>query len=88
MSSALEMTTEKNSEGPGTPAIQLDQVIEGDTIGSRNYRFVKVGESVPIKPPGKDDSLYDSHNPPSKPLAVSERFRLLFIAHSNGLFFF
>ncbi|XP_027072146.2 nuclear pore complex protein NUP214 [Coffea arabica] len=80
------MTTEKNSEGPGTPAIQLDQVIEGDTIGSRNYRFVKVGESVPIKPPGKDDSLYDSHNPPSKPLAVSERFRLLFIAHSNGFY--
>lgn len=86
MSSALEMTREKDSEGPGTPAIQLDQVIEGDTIGSRNYRFVKVGESVPIKPPRTDDSLYDSHSPPSKPLAVSERFRLLFIAHSNGFY--
>lgn len=77
---------EKNSQGPGTPAIQLDQVVEGDTIGSRNYRFLKVGESVPIKPPGTDDSLYDSHSPPSKPLAVSERFRLLFVAHSNGFY--
>lgn len=62
--------------------IQLDQDMEGEQIVSRNYRFIQVGQPVPIQPPA--DSVYDSQNPPSQPLAVSQRFRLLFIAHSNG----
>ncbi|KAL3529808.1 hypothetical protein ACH5RR_009130, partial [Cinchona calisaya] len=76
---------ENNSNGVETPPIELNQVIEGDQIISRNYRFVQIGHPVPIKP-GNDDSQYDSQAPPSKPLAVSERFHLLFIAHSNGFF--
>ncbi|KAJ8574010.1 hypothetical protein K7X08_010521 [Anisodus acutangulus] len=64
--------------------IELEEEIEGDQIGSQNYRFSKIGTLVPIKP--GEDSSFDVENecPPLQPLVVSERFRLLFVAHSNG----
>ncbi|XP_055818482.1 nuclear pore complex protein NUP214 isoform X2 [Solanum dulcamara] len=64
-------------------SIQLDEEIEGDQIGSKNYRFSKIGTPVPIK--SGEDSSFDLENEcPLQPLVVSERFRLLFAAHSNG----
>ncbi|XP_059281673.1 nuclear pore complex protein NUP214 isoform X2 [Lycium ferocissimum] len=63
-------------------SIELDEEIEGDQIGCRNYRFSKIGTPVPII----NDSSFDveSECPPLQPLVVSERFRLLFVAHSSG----
>jgi len=68
--------------------IQLDEEIEGDQIGSKNYRFSRIGTPVPIK--SGEDSSFDIENecPPLQPLVVSERFRLLFVAHSNGQFLY
>ncbi|TMW94336.1 hypothetical protein EJD97_010422, partial [Solanum chilense] len=65
-------------------SIQLEEEIEGDQIGSKNYRFSRIGTPVPIK--SGEDSSFDIENecPPLQPLVVSERFRLLFVAHSNG----
>ncbi|CAI9768668.1 unnamed protein product [Fraxinus pennsylvanica] len=62
--------------------IEVDEEIEGDVTGSRNYRFSRIGEPVPIK--SEPDSGFDTECLPSQPLAVSERFRLLFVAHSDG----
>ncbi|XP_027770395.1 nuclear pore complex protein NUP214 isoform X5 [Solanum pennellii] len=64
--------------------IQLEEEIEGDQIGSKNYRFSRIGTPVPIK--SGEDASFDIENecPPLQPLVVSERFRLLFVAHSNG----
>ncbi|KAK4408611.1 Nuclear pore complex protein [Sesamum angolense] len=72
----LELTTD------GAALIELDEEIDGDEVGSRNYRFCKVGDPVPIK--SDDNSEFDPQCLPSQPLAVSERFRLLFIAHHQG----
>ncbi|PHT54940.1 hypothetical protein CQW23_03426 [Capsicum baccatum] len=65
-------------------SIELEEEIEGDQIGSKNYRFSKIGTSVPIQ--SADSSSFDIENecPPLQPLVVSEHFRLLFVAHSNG----
>ncbi|KAL2557114.1 Nuclear pore complex protein [Forsythia ovata] len=63
--------------------IEVDEEIEGDSIGSRNYRFSRIGEPVPIK--SEPDSGFDPACLPSQPLAVSERFRLLFVAHPDGV---
>ncbi|KAL3850357.1 hypothetical protein ACJIZ3_012239 [Penstemon smallii] len=65
----------------GGVLIELDEEIDGDEIGSRNYRFSKVGESVPL---GKSE--FDPNCLPAQPLAVSERFRLLFVAHPQGFY--
>lgn len=62
--------------------IEVDEEIEGDVTGSLNYRFSRIGEPVPIK--SEPDSGFDTECLPSQPLAVSERFRLLFVAHSDG----
>ncbi|XP_020552303.1 nuclear pore complex protein NUP214 isoform X2 [Sesamum indicum] len=72
----LDLTTD------GAPLFELDDEIDGDEVGSRNYRFCKVGEPVPIK--SDDSSEFDPQCLPSQPLAVSERFRLLFVAHPQG----
>ncbi|KAK4441074.1 Nuclear pore complex protein [Sesamum alatum] len=72
----VELTTD------GAALIELDEEIDGDEVGSRNYRFCKVGEPVPIK--SDNSSEFDPQCLPSQPLAVSERFRLLFVAHPQG----
>ncbi|GFP95657.1 nuclear pore complex protein nup214 [Phtheirospermum japonicum] len=64
----------------GGPVVELDEEIDGDEIGSRNYRFSKIGESVPI------NSEFDPKSLPAQPLAVSERLRLLFVAHPQGFY--
>ncbi|XP_019155600.1 PREDICTED: nuclear pore complex protein NUP214 isoform X2 [Ipomoea nil] len=64
--------------------IKLEEEIEGDQIGSRDYRFCRIGEPVPIKADGISPFDLEDEVPPSQPLAVSERFRLIFVAHSDG----
>ncbi|CAA0829036.1 Nuclear pore complex protein NUP214 [Striga hermonthica] len=61
-------------------AVEVDEEIEGEEIGSRNYRFSKIGESVSI------NSEFDTNSLPSQPLAVSERLRLLFVAYPKGFY--
>lgn len=55
--------------------------VEGEIIGTTDYFFVKVGEALPLK---SSDSVFDAETLPSQPLALSERFRLTFVAHSSG----
>ncbi|KAF8398619.1 hypothetical protein HHK36_017550 [Tetracentron sinense] len=61
--------------------IHLDEEKEGNREGTSNYFFKKIGEAVPLKPL---DSNFDLKSPPAQPLAVSERFGLIFVAHSDG----
>ncbi|CAN8287972.1 unnamed protein product [Cochlearia groenlandica] len=56
---------------------------EGDRIQSTDYYFDIIGEPLFIK---KEDALYDLENPPSQPLAISERHGLVFVSHSSGFF--
>ncbi|EPS63584.1 hypothetical protein M569_11195, partial [Genlisea aurea] len=62
--------------------ILLDDEIEGKIMASSDYSFRKIGSEVPVL--SDEASLFDPLCPPSKPLAVSERFRLLFVAHPKG----
>ncbi|KAL2540818.1 Nuclear pore complex protein [Abeliophyllum distichum] len=83
--SALLMTISPPEESVAnneSVTIEVDEEIEGDSIGSRNYRFSRIGEPVPIK--SEPDSGFDPECLPLQPLAVSERFRLLFVAHPDG----
>lgn len=64
--------------------VKLEEEIEGDQIGSRDYRFCRIGEPVPIKADGISPFDPENEVPPLQPLAVSERFRLVFVAHSDG----
>ncbi|KAK7405276.1 hypothetical protein VNO78_06480 [Psophocarpus tetragonolobus] len=57
--------------------------LEGELIGTTDYFFVKIGEAVPLK---TSDSNFDAETLPSQPLALSELFRLTFVAHSSGFF--
>lgn len=54
----------------------------GDTIGTDDFIFRKIGEPLPLKSSGSD---FDLRSAPVQALAVSDRFRLLFLAHSEGL---
>ncbi|KAK3024048.1 hypothetical protein RJ639_042959, partial [Escallonia herrerae] len=56
---------------------------EEEVVTSWNYRFARIGHPVPIKP-SHAHSQFDPTAPPSKPLAVSQRFGVLFVAHSTG----
>lgn len=67
------------SDGP--VRIQLEDVQEGEHVGTTDYFFVKIGEGVPLK---ATDFNFDFESLPSSPLAVSERFGLIFIVHSSG----
>ncbi|CAM8910278.1 unnamed protein product [Rhodiola kirilowii] len=61
--------------------IQLDEGSEVGLISSDEYIFNQIGASVPLAP---EDSQYDTSSLPSQPLAVSEKHRLLFVAHADG----
>ncbi|GAB2276904.1 hypothetical protein Dimus_011614 [Dionaea muscipula] len=60
--------------------VEVEEETEGDRIYTTDYYFHKIG-GVPLKP---SDSLFDLRNPPLQPLAISERFGLIFVAHSLG----
>ncbi|CAF1712861.1 unnamed protein product [Brassica napus] len=60
---------------------EIAEEVEGDRVGSNDYYFDRIGEPLSIK---EEDAQYDLENPPSQPLAISERRGLVFIAHSSG----
>ncbi|MQL77801.1 hypothetical protein Taro_010226 [Colocasia esculenta] len=61
--------------------IILDEEVEGDRDGTSDFLFCRIGSAVPLK---RSDSGFDLSNPPARPLAVSEKFGLLFLAHTGG----
>lgn len=69
------------------PVVELREDIEGDCVDTSDFFFDKIGAPVPVKPSkiGDDDcALYDPESLPFQALAVSERFRLIFVAHPSG----
>nr|KYP50091.1 hypothetical protein KK1_028167 [Cajanus cajan] len=66
-----------------SPAKIEPEEVEGEVVGTTDYFFVKIGEAVPLK---ASDSNFDVETLPSQPLALSERFRLTFVAHSSGFY--
>ncbi|KAF7836921.1 nuclear pore complex protein NUP214 [Senna tora] len=67
------------SDGP----IRIPLELEGEHVGTTDYFFIKIGEAVPLK---ANDFNFDLESLPSTPLAVSERFGLVFVTHSSGFF--
>lgn len=63
--------------------VEIEEDTEGDRISTNDYYFERIGEPISIK---EDDAQYDLENPPSQPLAISERHAVLFVAHSSGFF--
>ncbi|XP_022945173.1 nuclear pore complex protein NUP214 isoform X1 [Cucurbita moschata] len=63
--------------------IALEDSYEGEHVETNDYYFEKIGEPVPVK---LNDSIFDPGSPPSQPLAVSESFGLIFVAHLSGFF--
>lgn len=61
--------------------VLLEEEREGDQEGSADFIFRRVGESVPLF---STLSPFDLQSPPRKPLAISDRFGALFLAHSQG----
>ncbi|XP_021278023.1 nuclear pore complex protein NUP214 [Herrania umbratica] len=61
---------------------EIEEEKEGEHVETTDFFFEKIGEPVPIKP--QEDSLFDLRSPPSQALALSQRFQLLFLAHSSG----
>ncbi|XP_078159541.1 nuclear pore complex protein isoform X2 [Carex rostrata] len=61
--------------------VLLEEEREGDQEGSADFIFRRVGESVPLF---STLSPFDLESPPRKPLAISDRFGALFLAHSQG----
>ncbi|KAK2401393.1 hypothetical protein P8452_08114 [Trifolium repens] len=57
--------------------------LEGDIVPSVDHFFVKIGEPIPLN---SNDSNFDLQTPTTQPLALSQRFRLTFVAHSSGFY--
>ncbi|OMO57814.1 Nuclear pore complex protein [Corchorus olitorius] len=62
--------------------LEIEEEREGDQVETTDLFFEKIGEAVPVR--SQKDSKFDTESPPSQPLAVSQRFQLLFLAHSSG----
>ncbi|KAF2314580.1 hypothetical protein GH714_027753 [Hevea brasiliensis] len=60
--------------------LEIEEDIEGGREDSEDYFFDKIGKPIPIV---KGDA-YQLQSPPSRPFAVSEHHRLIFVAHSSG----
>ncbi|XP_010552295.1 PREDICTED: nuclear pore complex protein NUP214 isoform X2 [Tarenaya hassleriana] len=63
--------------------VKIEEDLEGDHVDSTDYYFERIGEPIPIK---QDEGQFDLENPPSQPLAVSERRGVVFVAHTSGFF--
>jgi nuclear pore complex protein Nup214 len=61
--------------------VLIEEQREGDQEGDSDFVFRRIGESVPLSSP---PSPFDLQSPPRKPLAISDRFGALFLAHSEG----
>ncbi|KAF6163882.1 hypothetical protein GIB67_024737 [Kingdonia uniflora] len=49
----------------------------------RELYFKTIGEPIPLNPKNSD---FDPQNPPTQPLAISERFHAIFVAHTEGFY--
>ncbi|XP_010501170.1 PREDICTED: nuclear pore complex protein NUP214-like [Camelina sativa] len=63
--------------------VEIEEDMEGDRIPTNDFYFERIGEPISIK---EDDAQFDLENPPSQPLALSERRGVVFVAHSSGFF--
>ncbi|KAE9601245.1 hypothetical protein Lal_00024059 [Lupinus albus] len=63
--------------------INVEDELEGELVGTTDYFFSKIGDTVPLKSNG---SIFDLETLPSHPLALSQRLRLIFVAHTSGFF--
>lgn len=66
--------------------VEIEEEKEGEHVDTTDFFFEKIGEPVPIK--SQEDSLFDLRSPPPQALALSQRFQLLFLAHSSGGYLF
>ncbi|KAH1107893.1 hypothetical protein J1N35_011661 [Gossypium stocksii] len=64
--------------------LEICEENEGEHVETQDFFFEKIGEPVPVK--SQPDSQFDLQSPPSQPLVLSQRFQLLFLAHSSGGF--
>ncbi|KAK8283510.1 hypothetical protein V6Z12_D08G100700 [Gossypium hirsutum] len=64
--------------------LEICEENEGEHVETQDFFFEKIGEPVPVK--SQPDSQFDLRSPPSQPLVLSQRFQLLFLAHSSGGF--
>ncbi|XWS52366.1 hypothetical protein CRYUN_Cryun11dG0063700 [Craigia yunnanensis] len=62
--------------------VEIEEEKEGEHVETTDFFFEKIGEPVPIR--SLADSRFDLQSPPSQPLSLSQRFQLLFLAHSSG----
>ncbi|KAM2244184.1 hypothetical protein EV1_005544 [Malus domestica] len=60
---------------------QVEEEVEGEHVESADYIFKRIGDPLPITP---HDSSFDPRGSPSRPLAVSEKHGLVFVAHTSG----
>ncbi|KAE8672042.1 Detected protein of unknown function [Hibiscus syriacus] len=60
--------------------LEIKEEKEGEHVETKDFFFEKIGEPVPVR----SDFQFDLQSPPSKPLALSQRLQLLFLAHSSG----
>ncbi|XP_042481599.1 nuclear pore complex protein NUP214 isoform X2 [Macadamia integrifolia] len=67
----------------GGCTIQLDEEEEGNSEATVDYIFQRIGEPVPIK---LQNTNFDTESPPIRPLAVSEQFGAIFVAHNEGFY--
>ncbi|KAM2126521.1 hypothetical protein ACFX1R_006529 [Malus domestica] len=60
---------------------RVEEEVEGEHVESADYIFKRIGDPLPITP---HDSSFDPRGSPSRPLAVSEKHGLVFVAHTSG----
>ncbi|XP_039159909.1 nuclear pore complex protein NUP214 isoform X2 [Eucalyptus grandis] len=68
------------------PTFEVKDEVEGEHVEASDFFYDCIGEPVPVRPTGGGGGgpeLYDPGCLPSQPLAVSERFRLVFVAHPS-----
>ncbi|XP_056175988.1 nuclear pore complex protein NUP214 isoform X2 [Syzygium oleosum] len=67
--------------------IELKDEAEGEHVETSDFFFTRIGDPVPVEFPGGsggDARPYGPGRLPSQPLAVSDQFQLVFVAHSSG----
>ncbi|KAK9750101.1 hypothetical protein RND81_02G173400 [Saponaria officinalis] len=61
--------------------LKIEEIIDGEHLETDDYFFCKVGDSIPLS---SNDPVFSTDSVPSKPLALSQRFGVVFAAHSSG----
>ncbi|KAJ4834204.1 hypothetical protein Tsubulata_020557 [Turnera subulata] len=74
---------EAEKKGIRGEMVEIEEGVEGEVVGTTDYYFDRVGKPIPILS-NASFPVFDAQNPPSRPLAVSEQHRLLFLAYPSG----